>query len=82
MENPFYTIEDWKKAIRESDRDSKWIDKMLGNWEDTNDYVHSREEIEKSLAEGNITKGEAERLIRLRYKLNRRGEKVIDEREG
>ena len=64
--------------VRQSDRLEV---KITWRWEPANDYVHSREEIEKSFAAGNITKGEAERLIRLRYKLNLKGERVIEDRE-
>ena len=81
MDNPNITWGKWQEWMHKLDSQAGWKSKLLGDWEPANDYVHSREEIEKSFAAGNITKGEAERLIRLRYKLNRRGEKVIEDRE-
>ena len=61
--------------------DHDWKSMMLGVWEQTNDYVHSRENIVGMLERGEISKEDGERMMRIRYEVNRRGELVVRDHE-
>jgi hypothetical protein len=57
--------------------DTDWKTMMLGVWEQTYEHVHLREDISQMLECGAISKEEADRLMRMHYVLNSRGEKVV-----
>jgi hypothetical protein len=48
---------------------------LLGEWP-VNDAVYSREEVEKMVNRGEISPARADELLRLRYEVKRKGEKV------
>ena len=79
MENPNITEGAWKEWMRKMDGENDWKLKMLGDWSMVNDAVYSREEVSRWLASGRIDEKEADRLLGLRYTVNRKGEKVIEE---
>ena len=81
MDNTNITVGKWQEWMSKLYREADWKSKLLGEWEPSNDYVHSREKVSGMLERGEISKAEAERMVRLRYRLNRRGERVIGERE-
>ena len=78
MENPNITEGAWKEWMRKMDGENDWKLKMLGDWSMVNDAVYSREEVSRWLASGRIDEKEADRLLGLRYTVNRKGEKVIE----
>ena len=49
---------------------------LLGEWQ--NDAVYSREEISKMLKRGEISEARADAMLRMRYTMNKRGEKIIE----
>ena len=78
MDNPNITEGAWKEWMRKMDGENDWKLKMLGDWSMVNDAVYSREEVSRWLASGRIDEKEADRLLSLRYTVNRKGEKVIE----
>ena len=79
MDNPNITEGAWKEWMRKMDGENDWKLKMLGDWSMVNDAVYSREEVSRWLASGRINEKEADRLLRLRYTVNSKGEKVIEQ---
>jgi hypothetical protein len=57
--------------------EEKFKDMFLGNWE-MNDAVYKREEIERMVGRGEISDTRAEEMLRMRWTVNRKGEKVVD----
>lgn len=55
----------------------KFEDLFLGNWE-MNDAVHKREDVIGALERGEISKERAEEMMRMRWTVNRKGEKVVE----
>ena len=74
-DNPNVTLKMWQPR---ANREEEFKSKFLGDWSMVNDAVYSREEVSRWLASGRIDEKEADRLLRLRYTVNRKGEKVID----
>ena len=75
-DNPNITLKMWQPF---ANREDEVKSKFLGDWSMVNDAVYSREEVSRWLASGRIDEKEADRLLRLRYTVNRKGEKVIEQ---
>jgi hypothetical protein len=68
----------------------KWIEERpenrfkllhLGNWE-MNDAVHKREDVEAAFRRGDISESRAQEMLRMRWTVNRKGEKVVTREES
>jgi predicted metal-dependent RNase len=81
MDNPSITWGKWEEWMHELDNETDWKSQFLSEWPASNDAVYTREEVERWLASGRIDKKGAERMMRMRYKVNRKGERVIEDRE-
>ena len=84
--NPWYHLDyseiEWRVAANLSNKEANFRDMYLGNWEDTNDYVHSREKVSGMFERGEISKPEAEHMLRLRYRTKKNGRVYINEPEN
>lgn len=63
---------------READR---FRSMFLGDWA-MNDAVHKREDVERMLDRGEISESRARELLEMRWTVNSRGEKVIEQRKS
>jgi hypothetical protein len=81
MDNPNITWGKWQEWMHKLDSQTDWKSKLFGEWPASNDAVYTREEVERWLASGWIDAKEADRMMRMRYRVNRKGERVIDDRE-
>ena len=79
MDNPNITEGKLKEWLRRMDRESDWKSKMLGDWSMVNDAVYTREHVTGLLERGEISKERADEMLRMRYIVNRKGEKVDEE---
>jgi hypothetical protein len=77
MDNPNITWGKWQEWMRKLDSESDWKSKLLGEWPAVNDAVYSREQVDTMLKRGEISEKRADELLRMRYELNRKGEKVV-----
>ena len=75
--NPNSWVYDKWMSGRSEDR---YADFFLGSWE-MNDAVHKREDVVAMLQRGEISENRAQEMLRMRWTLNRKGEKVIERRE-
>jgi hypothetical protein len=78
-DNPNIPASEWKVWMRKTYSESDWKSKMLGDWSMINDAVYSREYVAGLLERGEISKERADEMLRMRYTVNRKGEKVIEE---
>ena len=74
----------WMERIKESESsvDSSEFRKqyLLGEWPIC-DAVYRREDIDKMLQRGEISETRADEMLRMRWKVNHKGEKVVELRE-
>ncbi len=76
--------EKWMERIKEdgsSVSGDKFREQYLSEWPIC-DAVYSREDIDKMLNLGEISETRADEMLRMRWKVNRKGEKVIETRES
>lgn len=75
----------WMERIKESESSVGSLEYrkqyLLGEWPIC-DAVYSREDIDKMLNLGEISETRADEMLRMRWKVNRKGEKVIETRES
>ena len=75
--------EKWMERIKESQSSVDHAEfrkqYLLGEWPIC-DAVYSREEVEKMLRRGEISEIRADEMLRMRWKVNSKGEKVVDRR--
>ncbi len=78
-DNPFISLKDWNELMYRTVMHEDFKSKFLGEWQ--NDAVYSQEEISKMLERGEISDIRAEEMLRMRYTVNRKGEKIIEDKE-
>ncbi len=72
-DNPNVTVKMWQPMANAED---DFKSKFLSEWP-VNDAVYTREEVSKMLNRGDISEKRADEMLRMRYEVNRKGEKVI-----
>lgn len=70
----------WLEERPELRSESRFRSMFLGNWE-MNDAVHKREDVVAMLQRGEISEARAQEMLRMRYAVNSKEEKVVARQE-